>query len=82
MKLPIYKYVLECYLLDCGYNWSVQLTNQEHRHVAIEYGKQLLDYAAQEAELETVYENPVNPSMGSFEIVNKESITNIKKQIK
>ena len=46
------------------------------------FGEKLLDYAAQEAELETVYENPVNPSMGSFEIVNKESITNIKHQIK
>lgn len=35
-----------------------------------------LKQASKKAELETEYENPVNPSMGSYEIVDKESILN------
>ena len=31
---------------------------------------------SEKAELETIYDNPVNPSMGSYEVVDKESILN------
>lgn len=33
-----------------------------------------LKQASEKAEIETEYENPVNPSMGSFEVVDKTSI--------
>ena len=39
------------------------------RHVT-----EALKQASEKAELETEYENPVNPSMGSFEVVDKTSI--------
>ena len=39
------------------------------RHVT-----EALRQASEKAELETEYENPVNPSMGSFEVVDKSSI--------
>ena len=39
------------------------------RHVT-----EALKQASEKAELETEYENPVNPSMGSFEVVHKTSI--------
>ena len=39
------------------------------RHVT-----EALKQASEKAEIETEYENPVNPSMGSFEVVDKCSI--------
>ena len=36
--------------------------------------QEALKQASEKAELETEYENPVNPSMGSFEVVDKCSI--------
>ena len=36
--------------------------------------KEALKQASEKAELETEYENPFNPSMGSFEVVDKASI--------
>ena len=41
------------------------------RHVT-----EALRQASEKAELEMEYENPVNPSMGSFEVVDKSSILN------
>lgn len=36
--------------------------------------QEALKQASEKAEVETEYENPVNPSMGSFEVVDKCSI--------
>lgn len=76
MKVPTAKEFLESRRVypHIKAQWECEAVYQEMIEFAKIHVTEALKQASEKAELETEYENPVNPSMGSFEVVDRASI--------
>ena len=77
MELPEYEKVLSEFLTPSDIEHGYEMYPDDYKNIAIEYGKQLLDYAEEEVERYYNSNEDVHHDLGLLE-----SITNIKKQLK
>ena len=77
MELPEYEKVLSEFLTLSDIEHGYEMTSDDYKNIAIEYGKQLLDYASEEVDNHFKEDEDFYHDQGLLD-----SITNIKKQLK
>lgn len=87
MKLLTFDEIRKKYLSESGNESYFQLTEDEHKYIAIEYAKQVLEYAAEHADTkkEEAYTGGLDGSGNLYsdvEVVDRDSILSIKDKLK